>query len=107
MALLFAARGHADDANAAMERLEAYVPLPPLHTPDHTIMDSVRLAEIYAFRGKPDLAFSTLSAKLDALQAHPNAATYTWYFRHESRLSPFLKPLNVDPRWAAFMGDQA
>ncbi len=103
MALLFAAPGRRAEADAALRRLEAYVPAPPMDTPEHTIMDSVRLAEIYAYRGMADEAFAILMAKLESLRAHPQRRPAMWYLRHESRVAPFLKPLHADPRWAAFM----
>ena len=28
---------------------------------------------------------------------------YVWYLQHEARLSPFLKVLHGDPRWAEFV----
>lgn len=107
MALLGALPGHRDEADAALHRLEAYVPASPQDTLEYTIMDSVRLAEIYAYRGRPDRAFATLTAKFDSLRAHPQATIATWYLRRESRLAPFLMPLHADPRWAAFIGKQA
>ena len=107
VALLVAIPGRRDAANAALSRLEAYVPASPHDTFEHTIMDSIRLAEIYAYRGQPDLAFATLTAKFNSLQTHPQAAIATWYLRHESRVAPFLMPLHADPRWAAFIGKQA
>ena len=103
MALLFAAPGRRAEADAALRRLEVYVPAPPMDTPEHTVMDSVRLAEIYAYRSQPDEAFAILMAKLDSLRPHPQAAAAMWKLRHESRLAPFLKPLHADPRWTAFM----
>ena len=104
MALLVAAPGRRDEADAALRRLEAYVPVPPMDSSQHTVMDSVRLAEIYAFRGRPDQAFATLDAKLTSLKTRPQKI-YAWYLRHESRTSPFLKPLFADPRWPAFLGE--
>ena len=107
MALLVAAPGRREEANAALRRLEAYVPAPPIDRPEHTIIDSVRLAEIYAYRGRPDDAFATLMAKLESLRTHPHAALVTWILRRESRVAPFLKPLHADPRWAELLGEQA
>ncbi len=107
MALLHVEPRHRAAANAALERLEAHVPAPPQDTREEKIMDSVRLAEIYAFRGETDKAFATLTAKLDGLREQANPAVFIWYLRHESRVAPFLKPLHADPRWAAFLGESA
>lgn len=107
MALLHASPAHRGEAEAALERLEAYVPDPRQDTPEHTVMDAVRRAEIYAFRGETDKAFATLSANLEALQKDANRAAYAWSLRHEARIAPFLNPLHADPRWAAFLGDSA
>ena len=103
MALLHALPGRRAEADAALRRLEAYVPAPPQDTPDHTVMDSVRLAEIYAFRGMSDRAFATLSAALESLRQRSERRRYAWYLRYEARVAPFLKPLHADPRWPAFM----
>ena len=97
LAMLLRAPDHRDEAAAALRRLENYVPTPPMDTPEHTIMDSVRLAEIYAFRGQPDKALAILVEKREALVHHPENAIYTWYLRHEARGAPFLKPLRADP----------
>ncbi len=99
MALLHRAPAYRDEADAALQRLVSYVPAPPLDTPMHTIMDSIRLAEIYAYRGQADRALDTITGKLDSLHGHPETSYYSWRFRNESRLSPFLKPLHADPRW--------
>jgi TolB-like protein/DNA-binding winged helix-turn-helix (wHTH) protein/Flp pilus assembly protein TadD len=106
MALLHALPGRRAEADAALRRLEAYVPAPPQDTPDHTVMDSVRLAEIYAFRGMSDRAFATLSAELESLLQRSERRRYAWYLRYEARVAPFLKPLHADPRWPAFMAPE-
>lgn len=69
------------DADAALLRLAAAT---------ETIPDSVRLAETYAYRGMKDAALATLEGRVV-----------------ESRLSPFLKPLHADPRWAKFMAQDS
>ena len=99
LALLHALPDHRAEADAALRRLEAYVPVPPQDTPDHTVMDSVRLAEIYAFRGMNDRAFATLAKKLESLRPRSEGEIYVWKLRYESRVAPFLKPLHADPRW--------
>jgi len=107
MALLHAAPAHREAADAALARLEVYTPVPPQDTPELTTLDSVQLAEIYAFRGRNDEAFSVLETKRDSFARHPERRLYLWHLRSESRLSPFLKPLHADPRWAALMKDSA
>ena len=106
MALLGALPGHRDEADAALHRLEAYVPASPQDTLEYTIMDSVRLAETYAYRGDRTRAFATLTAKKSRLvtERTRKPRSLTWYLRRESRLAPFLRPLHADPRWAAFIG---
>lgn len=103
VALLHVAPEHRGEADAALERLEDHVPAAPQDTPENTIMDAVRLAEIYAFRNERDRAFATLDARLEALRHEGDHATYSWYLRHEARVAPFLKPLHADPRWAKFL----
>lgn len=102
MSLMFRAPGHRDDAAAALARLETHLPAQSLEGPQDRIMNAVRLAEAYAFMGRTDQAFAALTKKLDELTQRPETAAYAWYLRLESRLSPFLKPLHSDPRWAAF-----
>ena len=96
-ALLFDAPGSRADADAALERLAAA----PVE-----IIDLIRLAEIYAFRGMKEKAFATLQEKKDALTREfgPLAPT-VWHFRTEAEVSPFLAPLHSDPRWATLVAD--
>lgn len=103
MSLMSGAPGYRDEAAAALARLETYVPTPPLEGPQDRIMDAVRLAETYAFTGRIDLAFATLTDKYGDLASRTDPGLYIWYLRHASQLSPFLVPLHADPRWAAFM----
>jgi TolB-like protein/Tfp pilus assembly protein PilF len=107
LALLHALPEYRAQADAAFRRVEAYVPAPPMNTPDHTIMDSVRLAEIYAYRGMTDEAFATMAKERDALARNPQHRVHLWYWRHEFRVSPFMKPLHADPRWAELMKEPA
>ncbi len=95
IALLYAVPERQAEADAALLRLAAAT---------ETIPDSVRLAETYAYRGMNDAALATLEGRLVELRG--DAATKdqkTHYLRFESRLSPFLKPLHADSRWAKFM----
>ncbi|MGH8223014.1 MAG: hypothetical protein ACREQZ_08570, partial [Woeseiaceae bacterium] len=87
------------DANAALERLGA-------QTGD--AQDSVRLAEVYAFRGMNDLAFAYLQEKRAEYEREKARKPYlVWYFLDDLRLSPFLRPLHADPRWSALVARPA
>ena len=99
LALLHAATGRDAEADAALAQLIA-------GTED--IMDTVRLAEVYAFRGIADQAFEVLERKKRALaKEHGAVSGHVWYFKHECRLSPFFKTLQSDPRWSTFIADSA
>lgn len=67
-------------------------------------METVRLAEVYAFRHMNDQAFEVLNGRKQALLRDHGAdsAPYIWYLQHESKLSPFLKVLHKDSRWSEF-----
>ena len=95
VALLHAVPERRAEADAALLRLVAAT---------ETIPDSVRLAETYAYRGMNDEAITTLEGRLVELRGDVETQEVTtWYLRYESRLSPFLKPLHADARWARFM----
>ncbi len=95
LALLHAATGREAEADAAVEQLVKG---------SKDIMDSVRLAEVYAFRGMADEAFEVLAGKKQALaHEHGTDSGHVWYLTHESRMSPFLKALQSDPRWSTFV----
>ena len=103
LALLYRAPGHRAESDAAYARLLA-------QQGDVTegvgsdIMDDVRLAEVQAFRGQDDGAFATLNGKKAALfQRWGTTNPAVWYLQLESKLSPFLKRLHTDPRWAEFI----
>ena len=67
-------------------------------------MDDIRLAEVQAFRGQDDGAFATLNGKKSALfQRWGTTIPVVWYLQLEAKLSPFLKRLHGDPRWAEFI----
>jgi TolB-like protein/DNA-binding winged helix-turn-helix (wHTH) protein/Tfp pilus assembly protein PilF len=107
MALLERSPAHRAEADAALARLESHVPVAPLDLPEHTIMDAVRLAEVYAFRGRGDQAFETLARKQRALAGIQERSVYIDKLRQELRVAPFLKPLHADPRWAALLAEPA
>jgi TolB-like protein/DNA-binding winged helix-turn-helix (wHTH) protein len=102
-ALLFNAPGEREQSDAAFARLIADPRDGSLET---EVADTIHLAEARAVRGDSDGALATLQAHLDlsASAPDPNEAAM-WYLRHESRMSPFLKPLHADPRWASFLGE--
>jgi TolB-like protein/DNA-binding winged helix-turn-helix (wHTH) protein/Tfp pilus assembly protein PilF len=97
LALLYRAPDHRAQADAALERL-AREP--------GDIMDSIRLAEVYAYRGMREEAFASLQRRKDELERNQDSGPpIFWHFQHEARVAPFLKPLHADPRWAALMAD--
>ena len=95
LALLYQAPGRLADADAALMQLASQ--------PGDT-MDSIRLAEVYAFRGMNDEAFASLQRERGALEhAKDLVRARIWHLQAEMRVSPFLKPLHPDPRWEALM----
>lgn len=97
LALLYQASGQLNGADAALKRLAAQ--------PGDT-MDSIRLAEVYAFRGMSEEAFASLQEKRNALALDQDLGQqWIWYFQVEMRVSPFLKALHADPRWTDLMAD--
>jgi hypothetical protein len=61
-------------------------------------------AEVVAFRGKSDEAFNWL-ALAKRQTRNDRGDDPSWWTRLQMRLSPFLKPLHSDERWAAMIGD--
>lgn len=91
-ALLHRSPGRRAEAEAALKRLAA-------EGGDYT--DRVRLAEVYAFRGMREETFGLLLETQNDLDRGMGKQLFLpWYFRNDLRLSPFLKPLHDDPRWA-------
>ena len=104
-ALLYALPEKRTEADAALARL-AMTPNDSALRDD--IVEVIRLAEIYAFRGQEDEAFATLEGKKEALASRSDiSASFLGYLRYEARLSPILKSLHSDRRWAAFIADDA
>ena len=100
-ALLFEAPGERPAADAAYARLLEVVD--PAVT-DEAVHDAIQLAELQVLRGDRDGAFTTLQVKRAwYVKADRLSAEFLDYLQHEARLSPFLKPLHADPRWAAFL----
>ena len=104
-ALLYALPARRAEADAALARL-AMMPTDIALLDD--IFEGIRVAEIYAFRGQEDEAFATLVGKKEALAIRSDiSASFLWYLRHEARLSPILRSLHSDRRWAAFIAEDA
>jgi len=95
LALLYAATAREREADEALARLVGA---------EDEIFDTVRIAEIYAYRGMADRAFAALmSLKQDLARKHGADSGHVWYLQHEARLSPFLKALHADSRWGSFL----
>ncbi len=94
LALLHYAQGRRADADAALGRLV-----------DQSMEQvDIRLAEVYAFRGMVDEAFTALEGLNDAIERNEaSTASQVWSWQVELRVSPFLKLLHDDPRWQALM----
>jgi len=94
-ALVYAATGREVEADQALARMTQG---------SRSHMETIRLAEVYAFRGMADQAFKVLDGKKRALaREHGADSDHVWYLQFESRLSPFLKALHSDPRWAKYI----
>lgn len=97
LALLYAATGRQAEADAALRRLT--------NRPGE-IMDTIRIAEVYAYRGMREEAFDVLQDRKAAFERDKDRGSgYVWYLMFEARLSPFLKELHADPRWTSLMAD--
>jgi tetratricopeptide (TPR) repeat protein len=107
LAFLNRSAEHRKDADAAFRRFEEHARASPGSLPEHLLADSLRLAENYVDRGMDDQAFDVLGSWRSRLATHPESAMHVWRLRYELRISPFLKPLHKDPRWAAFLADSA
>ena len=94
LALLYIAQGREQEADELLAHLAA----------ESTAAVDVRLAEVYAFRGMTEKAFTTLQGLLDAIELdEPANASQIWSWQVELRVSPFLKSLHGDPRWDALL----
>jgi TolB-like protein/DNA-binding winged helix-turn-helix (wHTH) protein len=94
IALLFDSPDDWQDAEAALGRLVG-------GSGDY--MHDLRVAEAWALRGRDDEAFRWLRHARDGLEAGPELAARIWWLQNEMFMSPFLKPLHADPRWAVLM----
>jgi thioredoxin-like negative regulator of GroEL len=88
--LLHQAPGGRKEADAALERLAAA---------RKDVRDEVRLAEAYAWRGRNDEALDAL-VRLQKRLEQQRKRRDLWYLADEVRLSPYLRDLQADPRWA-------
>jgi TolB-like protein/Tfp pilus assembly protein PilF len=103
LALLYRSPDHRAEADAALARLIRRRSAAADSIVDG-VMDEIRLAEVQTFRGMTEEAFATLARKKDALERGPaSERPVASYFQNEAHLSPFLKALHSDPRWAAFI----
>lgn len=105
LALLYRVPAHRAEADAALTRLieRRYAEAQSI---GDDIMFNIRLAEVQAFRGMSDDAFATLTQKKKILvKSWGKDAAIIWYHGHEAAVSPFLKPLHADPRWAEFKSE--
>ena len=94
LALLYHAEGRKREANEVLAHLAA----------ESTAAVDIRLAEVYAFRGMTEEAFTTLEGLLDAIDRdEPASASQVWSWQVELRVSPFLERMHGDPRWDALL----
>ena len=101
LALLYRTPVHRAEADAALARLIRRQGVVEDSITDG-VMDDVRLAEVQAFRGMTEEAFATLIGKKHALErGRDSERPAVGYFLNEANLSPFLKTLHPDSRWAA------
>ena len=93
-ALLAYATGDFAQADALLAHLVAESE----QTPD------IPLAEVYAFRDMKEAAFAELESIRKAVERDdPRMASQLWSWQVELRVSPFLRPLHADPRWAGLV----
>lgn len=95
LALLYRIPGHRADAYAALKRLAAQ---------PFDARDCIPLAEVYAFRAMDEKTLAFLQETRNELERRQaQEPSLVWNFIEGLRLSPFLKPLHTDPRWAALL----
>jgi DNA-binding winged helix-turn-helix (wHTH) protein/tetratricopeptide (TPR) repeat protein len=88
LALAYSALGHTEQADRMLAEL-----LDPA-----TAADPIQIAEVYAYRGQPDLAFEWLHAAIEREDPQRCVARSCWPLGFAERL-PLLAPLRADPRW--------
>jgi TolB-like protein/DNA-binding winged helix-turn-helix (wHTH) protein/Tfp pilus assembly protein PilF len=94
LALLYHSEGRKKELDDVLEQLAA----------ESTAAVDIRLAEVYAFCGMTEQAFTTLQGLLEGIERdEPADASQIWSWQVELRVSPFLKPLHGDPRWKALL----
>ena len=80
------------EADAALERLA---------TGDLGTIEVINLAEAHVYRGTTEEAFDVLLAYDESLKRnHERNPRERWSFEDRIRMSPLLRPLHADPRWA-------
>jgi len=109
LALLYHAPGQRFVADAALSRLKTRSGEFTDGPGDY--MHGIWLAEAEAIRGRNDESFITLFRARDTLPRDQSILVRIWFFQHELRHAPFLKPLHGDERWAELVampaGDSA
>ena len=98
LALMQGVPAHRAEADAALRRL-ARLPGDPMH--------GLRVAEAYVLRAQPDRSFEWLQRTRDGLPRDESLFARVCDLQLEMSLSPFLKPLQADARWAALMANGA
>lgn len=94
LALAYFGLGDTAKAEASLREMLELPPMP----------DPVRVAEVYAYSGQPDLAFEWLQKAADADQRQrcPRVARIGCFPLEMATRSPFLTPLHSDPRWKSW-----
>jgi serine/threonine-protein kinase len=101
LALIYFAQGAVSEADAMLARLTALAQKP--ETDDEVAAAvAVAIAEVYAARKDPDRAFAWLDKA--RLHAHGQPEALPGWVMHENlQVTPYLKPLHADPRWAGLL----
>ena len=109
IALLYHAPGERLIADAALSRLKATAS--DLLQGPQDFMHGIWLAEAFTLRGRNEEAFAELLRARDGLRRDQSILVRVYFFQHEMRDAPFLKPLHSDARWTKLLampkGDSA
>lgn len=82
-------------------RAEADAALARLAEAPRDVPTAIHLAEVYADRARTDEAFQLLAGYYRQLESQRALRPRElWHFQEEMRVSPYLKSLQFDPRWA-------
>lgn len=104
-ALAYGALGLTGESNEAFERLISHAreDLRPLESSDSFRPGAGFLvAEVLSQRGDLDAAFGWLTRELELIREEYQSSAFYW--RIQLQLSPFLRPLRDDSRWARLAG---